>query len=261
MGLRDQEMKGLVNPLLWCLLPQFAVLVVLVRRETGPTRKMLRALLVLSLVLAAMSTPLSRTGFEASLAVPTASDSTTAPAFIFVLGGGYRPGVTPDEDILVDESQRRVLHGVTIWRRYPDAHLVLAGATDYHGKRELDRQARLMSQAAMGQGVPASAVLLEPRSHNTREHPVQAVTLAGVTPETPIALVTSSWHMRRARREFCRYFQQVQAYPVPEVRHPVGWRDFIPTADALDDNTTLLREWAGMLWYAVRDRQKRALKC
>lgn len=149
------------------------------------------------------------------------------------------------------ENQRRVLHGVTLWRRYPDARLVLSGAMEYLDRRNLGRHAQLMAEVSVNQGVPAYAVLLEPRSRNTREHPIEALTLPGVTSATPIAVVTSGWHMRRAQREFYRYFQHVQTDPVPEPQCPVGWQDFIPDAGTLSDNTTLLREWVGMLWYAA----------
>lgn len=189
------------------------------------------------------------------------SNSPIVPAFIFVLGGGYDPGVIPDEDMLSAESQRRVLHGITLWEHYPEAHMVLSGAMEYKGMREPDRHAQLMAEAAINRGVPASAVLLESRSRNTREHPVEALTLPGVTSAAPIAVVTSDWHMRRAQREFCRYFQQVQTYPVPKVQRSMGWQDFIPDAGTLDANTTLLREWVGMLWYAILGAQTQKIKC
>lgn len=240
---------------------QFAGLVALQRSMIGRIRGWLRVLLLLTLLLAIAATPLMRRGLGASLMLATNSGSAIVPAFIFVLGGGYEPGVIPDEDILSSESQRRVLHGVTLWRRYPDASLVFSGAMEYKGMREPDRHAQLMAEVAVNRGVPASAVLLEPRSRNTREHPVEALSLPGVTSATPIAVVTSGWHMRRAQREFCRYFQQVQTTPVPEVPRPVGWQDIIPDAGTLGDNTTLLREWVGMLWYAILGAQTQTMKC
>ena len=245
-------MKLLVSPFVWYLLLQAAGLVVLQRRASGRSRVPLRALLLVTLLLAAASTPLTRRGLEASLSLGSASDSSVAPAVVFVLGGGYLPGAHPDEDVLAVESEQRVLYGVTLWRRYPGAHLVFSGASyDYAGIREPDRLAQLMAELALERGVPASAVVLEPRSRNTRDHPIRALALSGVTPATPIAVVTSGWHMRRARREFCRHFQQVGVYPVLPVQRAFGWRDFIPDAYALDANTTLMREWVGLLWYAI----------
>ena len=255
-------MKLLVNPFFWYLLLQSAGLLALQRHSIGFSRAVLRALLLLTLLLTIAATPLTRRGLEASLGLAPTSNGAMAPVFIFVLGGGYLPGVISDEDILVSESQRRVLHGVTLWRRYPDARMVFSGAEfEYEGIRGTDRAVLLMAETARNRGVPAEAVLLEPRSRNTREHPVEALSLPGVTSAIPIAVVTSGWHMRRAQRTFCRYFQQVQTYPVSEVQRPMGWQDFIPDAGTLSTNTTLLREWAGMLWYDILGVQGQAQKC
>lgn len=255
-------MKFLVNPFLWYLLLQAAGLLVLQRRSADRSRIWIRTLLFLTLLLAIFSTSFIRRGLEASLVVPPFSGNTVAPAFIFVLGGGYQPGIIPDEDFLAAESQRRVLHGITLLRRYPNARMVFSGAAyEYKSIREVGRLVQLMAEAAQSRGVPMSAVLLEPRSRNTREHPIEALRLPGVTSSTPIALVTSSWHMRRAQREFCRYFKQVQSYPLLEVQSTLGWQDFIPDAGALVVNTVMLREWVGMLWYAILGNEDPVLKC
>ena len=254
-------MKFLVNPLLWYLLVQSVGLVALQRRTTGRSRGWLRALLLLTLLLGLVSTPRFRAGLEASLQVPASASTAVAPAFIFVLGGGHVPGAIPDEDVLVKESQQRVLHGVAVWRKYPDARIVLSGAADQQGTRDADRLVQLMAETARSRGVPASAVLLEPRSRNTGEHPIQALRLPGVTQSLPIGVVTSGWHMRRARREFCRYFEHVQAYPVPVLAQPISSRDWLPDADSLGASTTLAREWVGMLAYAILTGPWHPAKC
>ena len=147
-------MKSLINPLLWFLLLQTAGLCVLLRRMSGRSR-LLWSLLLLSILLGMASTPLTWRGLEASLMITSSiPDSTIAPAYIIVLGGGYLPGVIPEEDVLVVESQRRVLRAITLWRRFPNARLVLSGAVhEYDGFREPDRLAQLMADAAMRRGV------------------------------------------------------------------------------------------------------------
>jgi uncharacterized SAM-binding protein YcdF (DUF218 family) len=245
-------MKSLVNPLLWFLLFQIAGLYVLLRRLSDRSRIILWSLLILTLLLGMLSTPLVRIGLEASLQVASSPDSSITPAYIFVLGGGYLPGSIPEEDVLVVESQRRVLHAVMVWRRFPDAKMVFSGASYEDEKaRGPVRHAQLMAEAARNKGMPASALLLESRSKNTREHPVEALKITDVTIATPIGLVTSGWHMRRAQREFCRYFKQVIIYPVPSEQQSWSWRDILPDVDTLGANTTLLREWVGLLWYAI----------
>jgi uncharacterized SAM-binding protein YcdF (DUF218 family) len=108
-----------------------------------------------------------------------------------------------------------------------------------------------MANAAMRRGVPTSAILLEPHSINTLEHPIEALKLPGVTSTTPIAVVTSDWHIRRAEQEFRRYFQQVYNYPAPPLQGAPGLQSLIPSADSLGANTLLLREWVGILWYKI----------
>ena len=122
---------------------------------------------------------------------------------------------------------------------------------EYDGFREPDRLAQLMADAAMRRGAPTSAILLEPRSINTREHPIEALKLPGVTSTTPIAVVTSDWHIRRAKQEFRRYFQQVYNYPAPPLQGAPGVQSLIPSAESLGANTLLLREWVGILWYKI----------
>jgi len=244
-------MKSLINPLLWFLLLQIAGLYVL-RRLSAHSRIVLWLLLILTLLLFTASTPLALRGLEASLQVASRPDSSIAPAYIFVLGGGYLPGSIPEEDVLVVESQRRVLHAVMVWRRFPDARIVFSGASYEHEEaRGPDSLAQLMVEAARNKGMPASVMLLEPRSRNTRDHPVEALKLPGVTATTPIGLVTSGWHMRRAQREFCRYFNQVIIFPVPTAQHSWNWQDLLPDAAILDTNATMLREWVGLVWYAI----------
>jgi uncharacterized SAM-binding protein YcdF (DUF218 family) len=245
--------KPLVNPLLWFLLAQTTGLIALYRTSSGRRRTAVQALLVLTAMLAVASTELVLDGLETSLGRAEVADSAFAPAMIFVLGGGYIPSVSPDEDVLVQETEQRVAHGVAEWRRHPSARLVFSGAAyEYAKMRPVDQSVQLMAEAARMRGVPASAVILEARSRNTREHPIEARRIPTVTSETPVAVVTSAWHMRRARREFCRHFRHVLSAPVPTTTRSLGWGYLLPSAGSLEASTTLLREWVGLLWYQLR---------
>ena len=246
-------MKFLVNPLGWYLLLQCAGLLAIHQAASGRSRRVVRALILLTALLAVAAMPLTTRGLKRSLRLGQISNGAAAPAFIFVLSGGYLVGRRPDLDVLVAESHRRAMHAVEVWRHYPGPRLVFSGgAYEEQDVRETDRVADLMAKVARSRGVPASAVLLEPRSRNTREHPIEALKLAGVTGATPVGIVTSEWHMRRARREFCRYFQHVHSYSVPPFKRAVRWRDIVPQAGSLDGNTTLVREWIAVVWYASR---------
>ena len=109
-----------------------------------------------------------------------------------------------------------------------------------------------MARAATRYGVPDSVLILEPRARSTRQHPIEALGLPEVTSTSHLAVVTSGWHMRRARREFCRYFERIDVYPVPPIQRGTGLLALVPQAETLGENTTLLREWFGVIWYAFR---------
>lgn len=68
--------------------------------------------------------------------------------------------------------------------------------------------------------------------------------------------------MRRAQREFCRYFTHVKIYPVPSKDYSLVWQDFIPDISHLVANATLLQEWIRLFWYAILGvAQGHKLKC
>ena len=241
-------MKSLINPLLVVLVIQIVVTGLLCQRNETLRRRLPILFLSSTLLLAILALPVTNSALEASLRTDSPEKVALSPAYIFVLGGGYQLGADQSEDLLILESQRRVLRGVVVWKSFSSARLVLSGASGGEG-RSKEHHAELMRDLANVSGVPVEQIVMETQSVNTRMHPIEALRLPGVTTATPIGLVTSAWHMRRARNEFCRYFQHVALFPVPIAPRRVLWRDFIPDANALDNNTTLLREWTGLLWY------------
>ena len=86
---------------------------------------------------------------------------------------------------------------------------------------------------------------------NTRQHAVQALKLEGVSRDMPIGVVSSSWHLRRAKLEFQRYFSLIHFHSLALSNEPAGVRDLIPDPDSLSNTTTYLREWVGLAWYYV----------
>lgn len=245
-------MKSLVNPLLVFLLFQIISSGLLLRQHKGGARSLLMAILFSALFFGILAMPLTRMWLESSLQIDIPKNIALSPTHIFVLGGGYQIGINPQEDILVPENQRRVLHGVAVWNRYQAARLVFSGASR-EANRENARQVALMRDMSLARGVSEKAIILETRSTNTREHAIEALHLPDVSALTPVGLVTSGWHMRRAQSVFCHHFNHVALYPVPYVTSPWQWQDLVPSASSLDDSTTLLREWVGLIWYAILD--------
>jgi uncharacterized SAM-binding protein YcdF (DUF218 family) len=107
-------------------------------------------------------------------------------------------------------------------------------------------------------GVQRRQILVSGRASNTAEE-AQAVaaTLAavpGLTQPPTILLVTSAFHMRRSQLLFNRAGMTVIPYPV-DFRISPGARftllDLLPSAEALRNSETALREFYGLGYYLV----------
>jgi uncharacterized SAM-binding protein YcdF (DUF218 family) len=246
-------MKGVANPLLWLLAAQIACWWLARRRRGALARTASAVLLGSALLLWVLSTQQFSQALERFWSPPVANASDFWPAWFIVLAGGWRPGATPEEDYLDEETQRRVLHAVALWRRHPQAKLVMSGWSGEFGLlRDPARQVELMAGLAREKGVPPAAIVLEPRALNTFEHPIEVLKLPGIAKDAPLGVVTSGWHMRRAHAQFARHFGKVEPYPVASVRRLQNWEAWTPSAGALRDSVMVVHEMLGMGWYRLR---------
>jgi uncharacterized SAM-binding protein YcdF (DUF218 family) len=113
-------------------------------------------------------------------------------------------------------------------------------------------------------GVPAEAVVTTRRVYNTAEEAEAVARLLAdrshVGPETKkkplsILLVTSAFHMPRAKTQFEVNGFQVVAYPVDFLvssERQITILDFLPSANALNQTELALREFYGRIFYQIR---------
>ncbi|HEY0141736.1 MAG TPA: YdcF family protein [Thermoanaerobaculia bacterium] len=244
--------KTLTDPLLLLIVPSLLFLAVAYRRAGADRvlRRLVGAALTALLLLSFLSMSVSERVLEWSL-IPNVPRSQGAPEVIVIASGGSVPGPAPAFDVLAESSASRLVNGATWWREHPSARIILTGA-DRTAAGPSIRTLELMRDAAVRLGVPPEKIELESRSFNTREHAERIARLPGISRTMRIGLVTSPWHMRRAQREFERYFPNV--IPRAETRERGGLilNDLIPSSIALRTTTMLLHEWLGIAWYALR---------
>jgi uncharacterized SAM-binding protein YcdF (DUF218 family) len=124
---------------------------------------------------------------------------------IVVLGSG----VMPDGE-LTDNSLRRTVHGIRLFRQGRAKRLVLLGP-EYHGAVE----AEVRAGYAADLGVPAEALIVEPGGESTRDEARRVRARLGGG-RAAVILVTGLHHMPRARRVFEREGLGVAPSPVIE---------------------------------------------
>ena len=206
-----------------------------------------------------VATPLAAMLLERPLVVESTLDASWQPEYIYVLAGGFDIGDSPEEDSSGLETVRRVNRAVMVWREHPTATLVMAGnQPGSESLREPDQQGRLMQEQAERLGVPSERIMIDPVSSNTNGHAKVARDAAFLTPDTPLAIVTSDFHLRRSRREFSRFFNNLRMIGADPVItdasfDDISLRSLWPTVDSLQDSTTYLREYVALVLSDIRN--------
>ena len=114
-------------------------------------------------------------------------------------------------------------------------------------------------------GVPREAIRFSEEPRNTEEEAkLIAERLAGSREEgvesrrkLKVLLVTSAWHMPRARMLFERQGLDVVEAPTDYEMHycaeqPLKVRDFFPSAEALERNSAAVKEWVARFFYWLK---------
>jgi uncharacterized SAM-binding protein YcdF (DUF218 family) len=167
---------------------------------------------------------------------------------ILLLGGGVDPvlSLSYGETVLNCAGQR-VLDGVTLARRHPEAKLALVagGWTGYS-------EARATLGFAVDQGIAPARIILEEKSRTTHENAVYSKKLLRPAPGDVWVLVTSAIHMPRAMGAFTAAGWQVIPYPVDFSVDPrTDLRARFSLSDGLSDSTWAAHEWVGLVGYRL----------
>ena len=129
--------------------------------------------------------------------------------------------------------------------------LLASGGSTWPEKPPL---AALMAEA-LAADFAQPARWLERESRDTRENAVLSARMLKADGIRAAYVVTHAWHMPRTIEAFHRAGFTVYPWPVRTHRPPSGQAaDWVPRADHLFTSWLALREWAGRLVYALRDR-------
>jgi uncharacterized SAM-binding protein YcdF (DUF218 family) len=169
---------------------------------------------------------------------------------IVVLGGATRgyahQSVLPD----LNQQADRLVYAAQLYKAGKAPILLLTGGVLEGSLSE----ARQMQDVLSVMGIPSRAMLLEADSHNTHDNAVFSATMLRAQGVHRILLVTSAFHMRRARALF--EAQGLEVVPAPTdfqqvtAREPIP--DWLPWVSNLAQTTNALHEIAGYWVYRWR---------
>ena len=233
--------------------PLGLIILLLLVSLLGASRKWAAAALA---VLIACATPVTSDWLWQSLErgseLKDAGQAPKAEAVV-VLSGMLRPVARGDEFAYEwTEAADRIFAGIKLIEAGASELLILTRGQQpwSHGQPEGD----YLAGVARGRGIAAEVIRLTPKVENTAQ---EARAVSQMLPkDAHILLVTSAFHMPRARDVFEAEGLRVTPWPVDFRTTLRDWTpmDFIPSAGALSGTSSAIREYIGRLYYAVRHR-------
>ncbi|AHM63439.1 hypothetical protein D770_25980 [Flammeovirgaceae bacterium 311] len=169
-----------------------------------------------------------------------------------VLSGVTGSDKGPHDRIHFHKGADRVMHAIQLYKIGKVRNLLLSGGS---GSLEADSvtEAERMRRVMLLSGVPDSVILLEGKSRNTYENAVYSKQmLDSLYQNRHYLLVTSAFHMRRARACFNRAGVQTDAFTTDFYSSdtPYDFGSFvIPRGEAIVAWDKLIKEWVGWLMY------------
>ena len=170
---------------------------------------------------------------------------------VVVLGGMVRQ---LDQGMIVrnefTDAVDRVLAGIELIKADKANRLILTRGNLPWSKGKPEGE--FLLEFATKYGVSREAISLTPTVQNTDDEAKAIFQI--INSNEPIILVTSAFHMPRARQVFEGQKIKVTPFPVDfrQVAKQIDILDFLPQAKALEDTSQFIREIIGRIYYAIK---------
>ena len=232
------------------------IVVVLALVLLGALRRNRPVLIMAAALLWTLSTPVIANALfrmvEGERVRLTASEMPEAAAVV-VLSGMLQhvqgsKGLVPEWG----EAADRLFGGIELMQANKAPRLVLTrGLLPWQGA--IRAEGEILREIAIAAGVPAERIVLTPPAMNTADEAVGVRSLLA-SDAGPVILVTSAFHMTRAKALFEQQGLSVIEYPVDFRVDETGEgpKDYAPDARALWRSDIAIREWIGQAYYALR---------
>jgi uncharacterized SAM-binding protein YcdF (DUF218 family) len=166
------------------------------------------------------------------------------PRYVAVLGSGYRPRQgLPITAALGETAVMRLAEGIRLFRRMPDARLIVSGG----GPDGAPPAAQGYAWGAMALGVPRESIIVIDTPLDTR---AEIRALRERFGDTPILVVTSAAHMPRAMALSARAGLRAIAAPTDnQTRSGSSWglSALVPSGASLRKTEIAFHEYLGLL--------------
>lgn len=191
--------------------------------------------------------------------LPT-EDLPQAPVIV-VLGGGLYQATYPRQFPEVAEAGDRIIYGAQIYQEGKAPYIIATGGRIPWLGTVATSEAEDMALLLQRLGVPREAIIKEEKSLNTRQNAVFTQKILQQRGINTIILVTSGYHMPRAKRVFEKLGITVIPAATDFLSQPSGKNNFnlanvilslMPDAKSLQMTTMALKEYLGLVIYKLQ---------
>ena len=180
------------------------------------------------------------------------NDAPTADAII-VLSGGGRPQAPGKSNIYEWGDPDRYFAGIRLFEKKKAPKLFFTGGAIPYGN-DSKNEGTLYKEHAISLGIPLEAISTTNKIFNTAQEAIEIrKNLNQSNPLSKILLVTSAFHMTRAKKLFERQGFHVLPFPVDFKSSTIArWQSpfqWIPSAESLSRSSSALRELLGRTIY------------
>ena len=167
-----------------------------------------------------------------------------------VLSGITNPDRPPFDRVQFNKGADRIVHALDLYRQGIIAKIVITGGS---GKllTEGKKESHVLRDFAVQNGIPKEDIIIEDQARNTHENALFAFSLIANSDES-IILLTSAFHMPRAKRSFEKAGLSVVPFPTDHYGQEISFTPdqiVIPSLYGLEIWTILAKEWIGLLAY------------
>lgn len=173
--------------------------------------------------------------------------------YVILLGGFSNLDRSSGNGYSMNERGNRLMTSLELFKSgKADKILVSGGCGDIWLEKE--SEAIVVQDFLIKLGLDSSSIIAEPKSRNTYENAVFTKKLLDqINPNAKCLLVTSAFHMPRAKRLFEKQGINITAHPTDFINRPLNRPDhiFIPSSKTLWTWEFIIKEWIGITLYKI----------
>lgn len=182
-----------------------------------------------------------------------AKDAPRADAIV-VLSGIMSPVQGAAGPVTEWSDADRFFAGIDLYQAGKAPRLIFTGGV-LPWEKTSQSEGAVLKAHAQRLGIPEASISVSGDAQNTAQ---EAVAVRAMLTDSKILLVTSAFHMLRAKQQFERQGFEVSAFPVDfKVRAKAFTpMDLMPDPRALGLTDVVVREWIGRLYYQLSARMR-----